>query len=282
MTLLFIVHSQFCIKNLILNGYEKLTYFHWVMIKLFKKIRQQLLWEGKIGKYLKYAFGEIILVVIGILIALQINNWNIARKNDDSKQSYYVQILNDIEKDQVLMEKGNVLIDSFFKRLDSYKDIFKKQEVSLWDASTEIGKVFSAETIEGWNFETNTNTITTLINTGDIKLIPTPIRNKILDLKYKQSGLIDYIKEQSIIISNASIATQKLYGGADLPTRIYNQPKLIHYFSDDTIELQSFLELETLLYEQSVLLKNARERSKKLILDIQEIKKLLNQELHAN
>jgi len=46
------------------------------MIKFFKKIRQQLLTENKLSKYLIYAIGEIILVVIGILIALQINNWN--------------------------------------------------------------------------------------------------------------------------------------------------------------------------------------------------------------
>ncbi|MFZ1791355.1 MAG: DUF6090 family protein [Saprospiraceae bacterium] len=46
------------------------------MIKLFRNIRQSLLAEGKTTKYLKYATGEIILVVIGILIALQINNWN--------------------------------------------------------------------------------------------------------------------------------------------------------------------------------------------------------------
>jgi len=51
------------------------------MIKFFQKIRQNLLSEGKTGKYLKYALGEIILVVIGILIALQINNWNENRKN---------------------------------------------------------------------------------------------------------------------------------------------------------------------------------------------------------
>ena len=50
------------------------------MIKLFRKIRQNLLSEGKTGKYLKYAIGEIILVVIGILIALQINNWNEEQK----------------------------------------------------------------------------------------------------------------------------------------------------------------------------------------------------------
>src|SRR5210317_2071092 len=50
------------------------------MIKFFRNIRQNLLSEGKTGKYLKYAIGEIVLVVIGILIALQINNWNEARK----------------------------------------------------------------------------------------------------------------------------------------------------------------------------------------------------------
>jgi len=50
------------------------------MIKLFRKVRQTLINEGKTSKYLKYAIGEIVLVVIGILIALQINNWNENRK----------------------------------------------------------------------------------------------------------------------------------------------------------------------------------------------------------
>ena len=46
------------------------------MIKFFRKIRQNLLMENKTSKYFKYAIGEILLVVIGILIALSINNWN--------------------------------------------------------------------------------------------------------------------------------------------------------------------------------------------------------------
>jgi len=50
------------------------------MIKLFRKIRYNLMEQNKTGKYLKYAIGEIILVVIGILIALSINNWNENRK----------------------------------------------------------------------------------------------------------------------------------------------------------------------------------------------------------
>ncbi|SRX74462.1 DUF6090 family protein [Aequorivita antarctica] len=51
------------------------------MIKLFRNIHKNLLNEGKTSKYLKYAIGEIILVVIGILIALSINNWNELQKD---------------------------------------------------------------------------------------------------------------------------------------------------------------------------------------------------------
>jgi len=50
------------------------------MIKFFRRIRQRLLTENKFIKYLIYAIGEILLVVIGILIALQVNNWNEERK----------------------------------------------------------------------------------------------------------------------------------------------------------------------------------------------------------
>ncbi|MEW4925770.1 DUF6090 family protein [Algibacter sp. 2305UL17-15] len=57
------------------------------MIKFFRKIRQKLLSENRFRKYLLYAVGEIVLVVIGILIALQINNWNqnkVTRKKEIS------------------------------------------------------------------------------------------------------------------------------------------------------------------------------------------------------
>ena len=70
------------------------------MIKLFRKIRQDLLSEGKLGKYLKYAIGEIVLVVIGILIALSLNNWNETRKNRVTESEYYCKLLADFELDR--------------------------------------------------------------------------------------------------------------------------------------------------------------------------------------
>ena len=50
------------------------------MLKFFRRIRQKLIDEGNLKKYLIYAFGEIVLVMIGILLALQLNNWNEDRK----------------------------------------------------------------------------------------------------------------------------------------------------------------------------------------------------------
>ena len=71
------------------------------MIKFFRKIRQNLLSEGKTGKYLKYALGEIVLVVIGILIAVQINNQNEFRKQKLIELDLLEGIRNDILKDTV-------------------------------------------------------------------------------------------------------------------------------------------------------------------------------------
>ena len=70
------------------------------MIKFFRKIRQKMLSENKFSKYLIYAIGEIILVVIGILIALSINNWNENRKNRISESEYYCKLLADFELDR--------------------------------------------------------------------------------------------------------------------------------------------------------------------------------------
>lgn len=69
------------------------------MIKFFTRIRQQLLSENKFNKYLLYAIGEIILVVIGILIALQINNWNEKRQNKHKVDNLLIKVQKDIESD---------------------------------------------------------------------------------------------------------------------------------------------------------------------------------------
>ncbi len=79
------------------------------MIKFFRKIRQNLIMENKTGKYFKYAIGEIILVVIGILIALSINNWNDVRKNKNYEQEILFLINQNLKNDSI------ALSNEFFK-----------------------------------------------------------------------------------------------------------------------------------------------------------------------
>jgi len=67
------------------------------MINFFRKIRQKLLNENKLSKYLLYALGEIVLVVIGILIALQINNWNENKKDRRQERELLIQLESEFE-----------------------------------------------------------------------------------------------------------------------------------------------------------------------------------------
>ena len=88
------------------------------MIKFFRHIRKSLLMENKTGKYFKYAIGEIVLVVIGILIALQINNWNEERKNQAFEKEILEQIRANLIKDKLTL----IDIKSNFERALSSTD----------------------------------------------------------------------------------------------------------------------------------------------------------------
>ena len=77
------------------------------MIHIFRKIRNQLIKDNSLKKYLIYAIGEVFLVVVGILLALQFNNWNIEKENAKKEEWYLINIVEDIEyqkgdlKDQI-------------------------------------------------------------------------------------------------------------------------------------------------------------------------------------
>ena len=90
------------------------------MINFFRKIRKKMaddnLPAGKAGKpmkYMRYAIGEIVLVVIGILIALQINNWNELRKDHIKLRSNLTEIKESLENDLKLMDEALSNLDAF-------------------------------------------------------------------------------------------------------------------------------------------------------------------------
>ena len=114
------------------------------MIKFFRKIRYDLMRTGKTGKYFKYAIGEIILVVLGILIAIQINNWNTSR-NEITKLNSILNIVKvDLVKDTLnisypinLYEKKNTQILNILENrlsnssLDTITELNYKNHISI-------------------------------------------------------------------------------------------------------------------------------------------------------
>lgn len=106
------------------------------MIKFFRKIRADLLSRGKTGKYLKYALGEIVLVVIGILIALQINNWNEKRKNEITEADYYCRILEDLKLNVALIDETSELAT---QKIERCKDLM----LELNDPPNERGEILN-------------------------------------------------------------------------------------------------------------------------------------------
>ena len=94
------------------------------MIKFFREIRQKLVSENKLSKYLLYAVGEIVLVVLGILIALQINNWNEKRKNQSKVNELLVKVREELALN---IDRTNDLIQRYRKRDTLFYDVLHKK-----------------------------------------------------------------------------------------------------------------------------------------------------------
>jgi hypothetical protein len=155
------------------------------MIKFFRHIRRSLIQENKMSKYFKYAFGEIILVVIGILIALQINNWNENRKKDQLKHEYIVSLKNDYTKDTIqintklrlnkqeqkyLATLKNRFADGSFKTLQDFKNLYNRPRGIMRFTNTY-----------------NTNSFNLLISSGNIDLLDKELREEIMELNRLQN-----------------------------------------------------------------------------------------------
>ena len=110
------------------------------MIKFFRKIRQNLLSEGKAMQYFKYAIGEIILVVIGILIALQINNWNENRQAKRLVSSHLASIREDLKLDLKQIETNAESLKTHEEATLNIKDFLDDKNLLI--DSTKLSKGF--------------------------------------------------------------------------------------------------------------------------------------------
>lgn len=137
------------------------------MIKFFRKIRQRLLSENKFSKYLIYAIGEIILVVIGILIALQINNWNEVKKN--SKKEFY--LLKQLQK-EFKRDSSHIATQAWLTNLKVQDGkmikLFLEGKTNMRSDSLVSFLFYNGKTLI---FQSQTPTYDEIISSGNLSLI---------------------------------------------------------------------------------------------------------------
>ena len=171
------------------------------MIKFFRKTRQNLLMENKTGKYLKYAIGEIVLVVIGILIALSINNWNEIRKDNRQEVVYYCKIKEDLETD-----KNNIsnIMDDILERQQVCKKLLLKLHSTPEDKSVILDDFLAA--VRSDVFHPNKAAISSLMSSGKLSLLQNEKLKKMI-LQY----YIDLENSLKKIYDNQAEVTDRIF-----------------------------------------------------------------------
>ena len=236
------------------------------MINFFRKIRHQLFTTNKFSKYLLYAIGEIILVVIGILIALQINNWNnqklLNKAEVKSYQNIKLQIIED--KAELTQVKG---YNNYFKKSSEIANkIIEAQDYSKVDSLALMAMGLSLYT----DFHSSGHIYQTLVNSGDIKLLKNseiPSKLQKLEMTYINVNNLEDIHWEIIINELSPL----LRGVINFNTKKPVQPKKLY-----EVEMQNYF-IETIyltIRKDSVYTKALRE--------IDTIIKMIDNELNIN
>ena len=171
------------------------------MIKIFRKIRQQLLSEGNtgrpawpVGRYLKYAIGEIILVVIGILIALSINTWNEERKIRNTEveilQNLNQELQSNLNELKAINETHQIELENGIYLLSLFGTDISGRPVR------ELDSLFS-NVLSGFSFEAKDGYIKSLISSNKIDYIQnSELKSYISSF---ESMIIDGVQEDDFV-----------------------------------------------------------------------------------
>jgi len=167
------------------------------MIKFFRKIRHDLLSKGKTGKYLKYAIGEIVLVVIGILIALSINNWNQNRLNIETSNNFHLRISDELESISDRFDNDEKRAEKVVEYIGKTVEILKNGKL------TESAKDTLNYTLQNFfqfvRFDGGLKTLQEMENTGQLDLI----YNK--DLKKQTLEYLAFLESVSKIYDQIAV-----------------------------------------------------------------------------
>ncbi len=152
------------------------------MLRFFRQIRQRLLTENRFSKYLLYAVGEILLVVIGILIALQVNDWAERKELKATEIQTYAVLLTSLRKDSLELER---IIDVQTKSLNAQNTILNSSAKELLDknSSQEISELIFDVYNGAYSFFPKYGTYNSLVSNKGIDLISSEkIKSDLIDL----------------------------------------------------------------------------------------------------
>ena len=158
------------------------------MINFFRKIRKKMTDDNKPMKYLRYAIGEIVLVVVGILIALQVNNWNEERKIKSIEKTILIDLKAEIISNIAALEET---IEEHEKSFNASRELARlinspSERESLADKT--INKLFITAR-HNWTYNQNKGILNSIISSGQINYI----RNN--NLKYLLTSLSDMTED---------------------------------------------------------------------------------------
>jgi hypothetical protein len=159
------------------------------MISLFRKIRQKLLQQNQVTRYLVYAVGEIALVMVGILLALQVNNWNEARKDKKKESAFLNQIHNEFTDNKAQFERLRTLHSRSLKSCD-----WLLENQPFTSVSIDSLRYHSLWSRVSYTFDPSYSSIESLVNSGAIDLIQdVDLQNALIGWK---DLLVDYLEEE--------------------------------------------------------------------------------------
>ncbi|MEP0134678.1 MAG: DUF6090 family protein [Eudoraea sp.] len=169
------------------------------MIKFFRKTRQKLLSENKFSKYLIYAVGEIVLVVIGILIALYINNLNTEKQDSITLKGYLNNISKNIKADQVNLDRIAVFRDSSIIGSKYFMNIIEQEDTLKEQYSIYFSEYFNYNPWLDKYFQSNNSGFEALKNSGYLS----KIQQSTLETElYKYYGLVEQIENEEKYLNN--------------------------------------------------------------------------------
>lgn len=193
------------------------------MIKLFSKIRQKLIAEGKTANYLKYAIGEILLVVIGILIALQINNWNENRKTEAKIRNLLVALRSDLVQDTLLITEQFPFIIEQYQFNESLRARVAKPNATV----DTLIKIMRHEFNPNWRNQIiyNTNAYNSFNQTGLIENLSDSIKTNIKNFYNKKFSFSERVEKTTYDYREKITSYVSTYTFGS--TKIHDQGKLI-------------------------------------------------------